>query len=264
MEISLSLGFLKKPLELATKKIFLKAYQVSDDYYWEHYRLGKTWRELGPDIEYDTHLATIFSNDKLPLSYIVLRSRNGTKHKKVTLKVEAKDASVDYQETIVVYGLDEKPIIKSLPSIPLKSMWVARGGIKTPYNNIHIEIIEQINEEGVDLIENRKIEDYFIPTYTEILNSEFVKRWDYFWNVDEINWQKQKIKDYLFVKLIFSAGPLWRPISPFSPRAIIFKGLSSKPALSIAFWSRNLICAKQIRASVKEQNEEARGDVLTI
>jgi len=256
MGFSLPLGILlKKPIEWAAQKLFLNAYQASDEYYWQLNKIGASWKNIGNDIEYDTYLATIFSNGLPPLSYIAIRSSSSL-YKKITLKLEAEGPFATYQEIIIIHNLNEKPVIKALPSIPLKSMWVARGGIMIPYGRVHIEVIEQINNKNQDVLEGKKIEDYFNPSYTEILNSEFVKRWGYYWNVDEINWQKQYMKDYFYMMLIFSAGHPWKSLNSFNPRFILFKILTNKLSLSIAFWSKNLIYGKQIRDSIKKQKED--------
>lgn len=256
MDLSLSLGFIKKPIDWVMKKLFLNAYQESDQYYWQHHAIGSAWRKLGTLIEYDTHLATVFSNDTPPLCYIALRASTSTNYKFLTLNFEAKGSYVSYQDTIVVQNIGCTPIIKSLPSIPLKSMWVARGGIELPYKSVHIKVVELFDDEGVNVLEGKNIEEHFNPNYTEILNSEFVKRWDYYWNVDEINLQKRSIKEHLYMKFLFLEGQFWRPVNKFSYRRAIFWLLTNKLSLSISFWSRNLVHGNQIRDAIKLQADK--------
>lgn len=256
MDFSFPLALLKKPLEWITRKLFLSAYQASDEYYWQHNGIGAYWRALGPYLEYDTHLASIFSNENMPLSYISVRARGSNHLKKVTIKFTAKGNLVSYQDTIVFCDVGEVPVIKALPSIPLKSMWVARGGIRTPYENVQIEIVELCDDDGVNLLEGRTTADSFNPTYTEILNSEFVEYWGYYWNMDEINWQKQEVKDSIYMRLLFPVDRPWRPLRVLHPRSILFWILANKFSLALIFWSRNLVYGKQIRNAIAKENSE--------
>jgi len=262
VDFSLPLGLLKKPLYWATKKLFLSAYQASDEYYWQHNGLGVSWRPLGPHLEYDTHLASIFSNEKTPLSYISIRAREGVVFKKATVKFAAKGHVVSYQDTIVLYDIGQTPIIKALPSIPLKSLWVARGGIRSPYEDVKIEVIDLYGADGTNLAEGRRIADSFAPTYTEILNSEFVERWGYWWNVDEINWQKQQGRESIYMKFLFHIDRPWHPLQAWHPRRVLFMVLANKFSLSLIFWSQNLIHGKKIRNAIaKEQSERYQDSV---
>jgi hypothetical protein len=262
VDFSLPWGLLKKPFDWATKKLFLSAYQASDEYYWQHSGLGVHWRPLGPHLEYDTHLASIFSNEKTPLSYIAIRAKEGAVFKKATVKFAAKGPVVDYQDTIVLYDIGKTPTIKALPSIPLKSLWVARGGVRTPYKDIEIEVIDLYRADGSNVAEGIHFADSFIPTYTELLNSEFVKRWGYWWNVDEINWQKKIVRELIYMKFLFAADRPWRPLSSWHPKRVLFVVLVNAFTLSLVFWSRNLVHGRQIRSAIAKEQRERHQDLV--
>jgi hypothetical protein len=260
VDFSLPWGLLRKPLDWATKKLFLSAYQASDEYYWQRSGLGVSWRPLGQHLEYDTLLASIFSNEKMPLSYISIRAKKGAVFKKATIKFEAKGHIVSYQDTIAIYDTGKTPIIKALPSIPLKSLWITRGGIRTPYKDVSIELIDLYGADGSNLAEGSRIVDSFTPTYTELLSSKFVKRWGYWWNVDEINWQKQNARDLIYMKFLFAADRPWHPLPSWHPRRVLFILLANRFSLSLIFWSQNLIHGEKIRNAIAKEQSEIHQD----
>jgi len=109
------------------------------------------------------------------------------------------------------------------------------------------------DENGNDLLGDKQVESKFTPSYTEIFNEEFVPRWGVNWNVDEINWQKQKFKDKMYMKVLMRNGKSFRLPERFSMRNFVFWLLTNKFSLFIYFWSNNLVKAKQIKSAIQER-----------
>ena len=233
----------KKRIALLSQRLFLAAYDASNDYYWQRQGAQAGWRRLGGLIECNAHLFGVFSNAGVPNYLLAIRAVPGTPLKRVEIVVKAKNSLTSRKARIVIEDLGKVPATCELPSLP-PPVVPLNGNAVEPYETIHLLLVEAVSERGAHLAMGKKIMGRLTPAYRESLTEEFVARWGRYWHVGLINEEKQRLKSHLFGKIVLPAGQLWRPLTI---RRSIFNLLTNELALSLAFWSRNLVNARQMR-----------------
>jgi hypothetical protein len=109
--------------------------------------------------------------------------------------------------------------------------------------------VEAVDRDGVDLVKSKKIANIFPSTSADSVPHRQVERWGQYWNIDEINVEKDNIKMRCYRELVQSARQLGRPLTM---RRTAYRLLTSHLGLALTFWSQNLWNAKGIRASIAQ------------
>ena len=235
-----------------TKKLFLAAYEASDDAYWRRHAHRCEWRSLGGIIEYTPDLLVVSSEQAAPAYLMAIRGASKANLERVVFKVKAKKSGVIHEQEITQNHLCDIPVRKALTDIPLKSK--SSKGDWRKLGDIYIKLVEAVDSEGVDLARDKKIADFFPSTGTDSANHQ-VERWGQYWNVDEINAEKENIKTRCYRDLVQSARQLGRPLTM---RRTAYRLLTSDVGLAVMFWSENLWNAEGMRASIAQAETEDR------
>ncbi len=182
----------------ATKWIFYSAYVTSDKHY--HKNKKPFYRKLTEHIEYFLKLETKhFSNIDNPKCYLLLRQteRCNKDSIKISGYVFAGVGNLEYQEYFCALVKREKTVLVYLPKIPLKELRVSNNGIIPSYDNVFIEG----EQSGDDKLVFRIVEGH--PTFTEYLNSVWVEKWGYVWNLDHLY---EEIRNFRFKAIRYLSG----------------------------------------------------------
>mgnify|MGYP001551884007 FL=1 len=243
---------LKWPVDWLTKRLFLSAYQASDAFFWRHHGSHGRWRDLGGLLEYDPKFIALTPTGAPAVCLISLRAKAGVTFRRAVLIIKVKRSGVILQETLRLEHLGSQPVRKAL-SIVSQRPNRHSGNPTRKFGEVYIKLVEAIDGEGADLANGKKIGEIFRPTCTDSRYQPYVKRWDQYWNIEEFNAEKQKLKNLWFQRLVKPAGQLGRPLTA---RRTVFRLLTNELALSLKFWSQNLFHARQLRGSLERSMYE--------
>lgn len=235
-------------LDWLTRKSFLEAYRLSTRHYWQQHAAGASWRRLGGLVEYDTRLISMLSADSGPFPLIAVRAAPGRRFARVKLTVVAKHAGVVHRDTAVVSDLADSPVLVGVPAIPWVSAPCGEGQTAEPKGSLYIKLTEAVDADGCPVEGIAGMSDIFRPRVMRASPDEFTGRWGLFWHTALIDREKRKLMDRCYLRLVKSAGQLWRPLRW---RRTAYGLLTKGPFVSLAFWSRNLVNAKRLRASME-------------
>jgi len=236
------------PVDQLTKKLFLAAYEASDDAYWRHHENQCEWRSLNGLIEYTPDLLTVPGERAAPTYLIAIRGSANNYLERVAIKIKAKKSGVIHQQEITLSQLCETPVCTALTAIPLKPRSSKDGGWQK-LGDLYIQLAEAVDCDGIDLVQRNKIADIFPSTGMDVVSHGHVERWGRYWNIDEINVEKENIKTLCYRDLVQSARKLGRPLTI---RRTAYRLLTSHLGLAATFWCQNLWKAEGIRASVAQ------------
>jgi len=242
------------PSDLLTKKLFLAAYEASDDAYWRHHENQCDWRSLNGIIEYTPDLLAVERERAAPVYLIAIRASADTYLERVVVKVKAKKSGVIYQQEITQNQLYGTPVCKALIKIPLKPK-SPKGGDWQRLGDLYIKLAEAVDCDGVDLVKHKKIADIFASTSTDMVSHCQVERWGQYWNIDKINVEKENISARYYRDLVQSARNSRRQLTM---RRAAYRLLTSPLGLSLTFWYQNLWSGERIRASVAQTETNDR------
>jgi hypothetical protein len=234
-------------LDRLTKKSFLEAYRLSTRHYWQQHAAGASWCRLGGLVEYDTRLISMLSADSDPFPLIAIRAAPGRRFARVKLTVVAKHAGVVHRDTAVVPDLADSPVLVGVPAIPWVSAPCGEGQTADPRGSLYIKLTEAVDADGCPVEGIAGMSDIFRPRVMGASPDEFTGRWGLFWNTALIDQEKRRLMDRCYLRLVKSAGHLWRPLRW---RRAAYGLLTKGPLVSLAFWSHNLVDAKRLRASM--------------
>ena len=244
------LRFLRRVAQAATdsvtRRLFLAAYEASDDAFWRNCAARHEWRSLGGIIEFTPDFLAVSDKRAAPIYLISIRAASNTSFKRVTIKVKVKKSGVIHQQEITQNRLCHIPVRKALASIPLKPKF-SKDADRHRLGDIYIRLSEAVNNDGADLAEGKKIADIFPSTGTNSAPHNQVERWGQYWNINAINALKDDIKALYYRELVQSARKLGRPLTL---RRMAYRFLTGRLGLTLIFWSQNLWNAKGIRASI--------------
>ena len=236
----------RAPADRLTRKLFLAAYEASDDAYWRHHATQCEWRSLDGIIEYSPDLLAVPSEQAAPVYLIAIRATSNTDLERVAIKVKAKKSGIIHQQEITQHQLRGTPVRKALTAIPLKPKSSKVAGWHR-LGDIYIKLAQAVDCDGVDLVKGKKIANIFPSTSTDSVPHCQVERWGQYWNIDEINVEKENIKTRCYRELVQSAKQLGRPLTM---RRTAYRLLTSQLGLTLTFWSQNLWNAEGVRASI--------------
>lgn len=238
-----------------TRRLFLRAYEISDDAYWRRFEAPQQWQNLGGIVEYSDAFLAVTRDNAEPVYLLSLRAASHAVLRRVSVKLKVKKAGQIYEEIITIDHLDDVPVRKALLEIPLKPKRLNHTkGAKL--GDVYIKLREAIDSDGEDLVKGRRIATIFGPTCHVSALDHYEQRWDQFWNTDQITLARQLIKSQWYRRLVQSAGQLWRPLRV---RRLLYLMLTNSAALSVQFWAVNLFGAKGLMQQVAESQRPVKG-----
>ena len=229
-----------------TRRLFLAAYEASDDAYWRNCATRYEWRSLGGILEFTPDFLAVSDKRAAPIYLISIRAVSSTSFERVTIKVKVKKSGIIHQQEITQNRLCDIPVRKALASIPLKPKF-SKDADRHRLGDIYIRLSEAVDSDGVDLAKGKKIADIFPSTGTSSAPHNQVERWGQYWNINAINALQDDIKAVYYRELVQSARKLGRPLTL---RRTAYRFLTGRLGLTLIFWSQNLWNAKGIRASI--------------
>ena len=246
IELSLPTSLLKSLWNPITKFLFLESYQISHEMYWKRNQLGKRFTKLGMFFEYDIHLQCKYlSNSEIPVSSILIRNKSEENFKKIELIVEVSRRTIKFFDSAILFDVDNVPIIVKLPKIPLREITFDKdSNFFFTYNSYKVKI-NAYDEDSNSYKEIGKSTMHL--THTEIINSEWCRKWDCVWNIDYIERNKtmfrSKLRNYFISRNEWPCANEPKNIFYQKYKMIrliigrpIYKVLSEKRVLAILFW----------------------------
>jgi len=229
-----------------TKKLFLAAYEASDNAYWRHHASQCEWRSLGGIIEYCPNVLAVRSKNETPDYLIAIRATAKAHLDRVAIKVKVRESGIIYEQEITQAHLCAIPVRKALTAIPLKPK-SSQGSDRYKLGILYVKLAEAVDHNGTDLVKGRKIAQIFPSTGTDSAPLRHVEIWGQYWNTDAITLEKENIKARYYRELVQSAKNLGRPLMM---RRLFFRLFSSHLGLTLTFWAENLWNAEGIRHSI--------------
>jgi hypothetical protein len=240
-----------------TRRLFLRAYEISDDAYWRRFEAPQQWQSLGGIVEYSDAFLAVTRDNADPVYLLSLRAASHAVLRRVSVKLKVKKAGQIHEEIITIDRLDDVPVRKALLEIPLKPKRLNHTkGAKL--GDVYIKLREAIDSDGEDLVKGRRIAAIFGPTCQVSGLDHYEQRWDQFWNTDQITLARQMIKSQWYRRLVQSAGQLWRPLRT---RRLLYVMLTNSTALTVQFWAGNLFGAKGLMQQVAESQRSGNGRI---
>ncbi len=258
VDISIPAGTLGLLADKVTKFLFLASYQVSHTEHLKRIQAGKSFDELGEFFEFDIHLeCDHISNATVPTSFLILRNRSAQTFQRVELLVEADGGYVKYQDFTTLIDVGETPLIVYLPRIPLKEVEIiSHNRIVTSYKKVTVTLY--IRDSSVPEYQAKATSWPISPSFTELLNSSWDKKWGAVWNLDYIESCKTDLKHEL--QYHFVTRNRW-PVSGESSSRVyrlykilrllfgipLFRMLSHEWVVSAMFWLPIFVRYRKLR-----------------
>lgn len=236
-----------------TRQLFLEAYEVSDDTFWRQQGQPHRWRSLGGLVEFADDFLAVAQEDGESVYLATFRAAAHADLKRVDLKIKVKKRGAIHEQRIRLDRLTTVPVRKALDGLPLRPKR-AKSTSGAKLGDVYIKLVTAIDSDGVDLVKQQKIATIFAPTCTFSSVHRYAKRWGQYWNIDEINRAKQLIKNDWYRRLVQSVGQLWRPLRM---RRTAYWLLTNPLALSVTFWSSNLVHAAGLRGAIGAREARA-------
>lgn len=203
-----------------TKVLLYKTYTASHRKWVARHRLGAQWHHLGAHLEYSVRLAQ--PTDPEPqISRLALRS-TGESLAKVDLYFEALGAGNRYQEKISVCGVDHRPIVCSLKSIPVQA-FVGGQNRGIAFSVEHVQLRQCVVQRSSGEVLPARDSAIFTMSHSWIMHDEWARGWGRWWNCNAIKFAKGELAVYWR----FAFGlPQYRVYSPYASYSRYKFGLS--------------------------------------
>lgn len=185
---------------------------------------------------------------------IAIRAAAKADLERVAIKVKAKKSGIVHKQEITQAHLCGIPVRKALTAIPLKPR-SSKSDDWHKLGELYIKLVVAVDGDGVDQVKDKRIADIFLSNATNSGPQRNVERWGQYWNIDEIDFEKQKIKTRYYQELVQSAKQLGRPLTR---RRTAYRLMTSRLGLALTFWSQNLWNAGGIRASISKPEANDR------
>ncbi|MCQ2995380.1 hypothetical protein NLO95_14780 [Pseudomonas syringae] len=245
MNIPIPINFILKAVRWTwariTKLMLHKTYLQSHRKWNARHRLGARWQKLGEHLEYSIRLAQ--PTDPEPqTSRFAIRSTGG-RLETVDLYFEASGAGLRYQEKISAYDVDRSPMIWNLNNIPVQRFL---GGLD---EGIHFSVEEyQLLNCVVKLSSNQlsspinSVRAYL--THNWIMNDDWKRRWDGWWNYNAIKFAKGELAMYWRLGLGMPSVRIYSPYARKSSRSSFIRPIlrafcsfmALPPLVTAQFW----------------------------
>jgi len=230
------------------RHVLMRAYEVSDDFYWRRYEAPQRWHDLAGIVEYSPDFLAVTRDGAEPVYLLTLRAASNAVLRRVRIRLKVKKGGCIHQEELTVDRLDSVPVRQALMEIPLKPKRLKRTkGVKL--GDVYIKLVEATDSDGADLIRGRKIATIFGPTCTVSALDHYEQRWGQYWNIDQMTLARQLIKNLWYRRIVQSAGQLWRPLRL---RRALYWLLTNPAALAVQFWAGNLRSARGLQRQIRE------------
>jgi len=178
--------------EQATRWLMFATYQESHERWARRHRLGAHWHDLGSDVEYSICFATP-ADPEPRTARIALRAAGEVDELRLT--VDATGSGIRYQEAILLSDLDDRAIVRALPSMPYLDVFRdAEGGLRFTLESFMLTRASVRYRDGRTV----QMEDSLVHSFTQtwLLQDEWVHRWGRWWNCNEIKFAKSELRNY--------------------------------------------------------------------
>lgn len=248
-----ALKVLKAAFERATNWMFMPTLLASHRHWLSRRGLFAHWQAIGRGIEYSLHIPTKhFENTATPVARIALRCCGG-EIDSLVVTVEARLGKIVYDETRLVSSIrGEVTRVIALPGIPLQNVFSTEDGVGCSYDSFRVRI-SSITERGVTRVINLSGPSC-TPTFTDYLNGRFTRRQGLVLNMDEIEWQKGRIREAVWGHLgVFPEAVFRRRTVPVAARPVhslkvlLGKFLTWKLVINLAFWLPLILRLKKFK-----------------
>jgi len=178
--------------------LFKKIYERSHKEYMKRRELGKYWDDIGEDFEISFQLENPLSSEgDDPRSRVAIRNKTGRVVTEVNLTVTAESYILVYQEHIIIKDMGNKIYIRTLDNIPLNDLWFdEEGNIRTSYQRFYATLHSIVVDGQPQQIGAQTAR--FRPSHNDILNANWVRRWDKLWNLDYTDKMKREFNGLLY------------------------------------------------------------------
>lgn len=187
--VSVPIGLLFSPFKTWIEKFFLfETYLTSHREYLKRDGFLVRWEAIGPGLEVSLSLPSILENDRAPMPQLALRKTSSDSPlDRIRLLVEAESPIGIFQETVTLFHVGMKPVITSLPSIPLRTFIVSEDmKFIESMNQFRIFILE-IGSSPVQSVLTSKSAFSTSPNTIDLLNERFEERWGTYWNMAAVD-----------------------------------------------------------------------------
>ncbi|KIE05286.1 hypothetical protein NF27_DT00600 [Candidatus Jidaibacter acanthamoeba] len=162
--------------------------------------------------------------------------------------------SQKFQQTLSLYNLDKTPFIFKLSNIPPKDLIIKDNQVFTLYDKVTIRLHALYEKENSSINLAEYVKEYNLNiSHNNILNDNFVIRWQEYWNVNIIKEVKVELAEFYHYHLAAFPFILYKSLPDKIRRYCthpLYLFLSNKYMLTLTFWLRNLIVAKQLRNKI--------------
>jgi hypothetical protein len=243
-----------KYIDKFTQFLFKETYEISHNEYLNKKIFLRIWDKIYSNIEISYDFPSLLDNSIVPQARLAIKS-NISDIDKLVLRVEA-ISGMRFQEVLTFYNISSVPIIKNLPSIPLRTIFIVDENIFQNIKEVRVYIEEIIINGIAEPIEKNKCIDIFPPTNFDLLNMRFEKRWGSYWNLYEIDYEidclnKIAKRYFLKPKKFYSTNSIIPFKDKFKNILRCFIGIPiyllfcNKFMCRIFFWSRIIFCRKK-------------------
>jgi hypothetical protein len=230
---------------LVTKKLFLSTYQRSHELWAKRDRLGAKWQSCGDDLEYSLYLAQL--TDPEPRTSKIAIRTTGEGIARLTLVFEAESDVARFQEQVTMVNVSPKAIIWTMTNIPYQRFleFHDRAGPRFSLDSYRLRDVCIKLQSGKDVTPFDTVTSHL--THTWFLNSEWKFKWNRFWNLDALQWAKQRLMQYWLFRFGIPAVRTYGP-SDSSTNTItlarmlvlitrpVARMMANESMISIQFW----------------------------
>lgn len=242
---------LKKIADFFSMLLFYRAYEISTLYHNHREAFGIPPDDLLEGIEYKVLWKPYHLRKKLVTPMIWLRAKEKNSFSRVSLVVTASNSKIQYQDNITLYEVSDIPIQAALPSIPFRKIKFEGNTVLTPYDTIKIKVQELYDAEG-DKVNAYYPRERHIRPFDRLevamgLQKGDIEKWGEIFNLEFLEMELREEK----IRLI---GPMFGRLKPvYYVRKKLF---SINWIVKIAFWTKNIIFAKQLASEFVKYLEE--------
>lgn len=197
-EVALPIGLLLSPLKTRIEKILLL-----DTYLKSHREYSKRdgflirWQNITSNLQVSLSLPSVLDNERVPMARIAIRGTGFERIDRIQLLVESESVLGTYQDIVIFYNVGEKPIITSLPSIPLRSYYISDDlKLIDSMSTFRIYML-QLGDTHHSITIQNSCAVISHPNTIDLLNDRFEERWGAYWNMAAIDFAIQAKAHYL-------------------------------------------------------------------
>lgn len=202
--VALPIGVLLSPIKTRIEKLLLL-----DTYLESHREYAKRdgflvrWQDITSNLKVSLYFPSVLDNERVPMARIAIRGIGFEVIDCIKLLIEAESALGIYQDIVIFSNVGEKPIITSLPSIPLRTCYISDDlKLIDAMSEFRIYIL-QLGDIHHSIAGQNKCAVIAHPNTIDLLNDRFEERWGAYWNMAAIDFAIQEKADYLTYHFLF-------------------------------------------------------------